>query len=96
MNADDTTIFDIGDSVDEVIFKLKNTEALRSSRVWTKLFSTTPQKERRNDSKQKKITGPFQSRHLDGSIIKWVPHSRLLSVTVDDEFANWISKVFWN
>ena len=101
MYADDTTIYCIGDSVDEVIVKLNMTLADLST--WCKQNSLIPHPKKCQGMilKRKKITGPLPSLVLNGSTINWVPHSRLLGITVDDKLT-WtkhlpdLKKVFVN
>ena len=84
--ADNTTICCIGDSVDKVIVKVNMT--LMDLTTWCKQNSLIPQPKKCEGTilKRKKFTGPLPSLVLNGSSINWMPHSRLLGITVDDKF----------
>lgn len=66
MYADDTTIFCIGDSVDEVIVKLN--KALEELVTWCKQNSLVPHPKKCEGMilKRKKFTGPLPSLNLNG------------------------------
>ena len=95
MYADDTTIYCVGESVDKVIAMLNKT--LDELVHWCKQNSLIPHPKRCEGMilQRQKFIGPLSSLKLDQHVIKWVSHSRLIGVTIDNKltWARHISKL---
>ena len=85
MYADDATLYCIGDSIDVVICELN--KALEELLHWCKTNSLAshPKKCEAMILHRGRFTGPLKELTLAEHIIKWVTHSRLLGVLIDDQ-----------
>ena len=88
MYADDTTLYCIGDSIDAVISELN--KALEELLYWCKTNSLVPHPKKCEAMilHRGRFTGPLKELTLAQHTIKWVTHSRLLGVSIDDQL-NW-------
>ena len=85
MYADDTTIYCVGESVDEVTAMLNM--ALDELTLWCKQNSLVPHPKKCEGMilQRQNFIGPLNSLKLNQHAIKWVSHSRLIGVTVDNK-----------
>lgn len=92
MYADDTTLYCIGDCVDHVVTLLNS--ALKNIENWSAKNGMTvhPDKSEEMLIKRGKFVGPLQPLLLNGKIIKWVTHSRILGLFVDESL-KWTNHV---
>ena len=92
MCADDTTLYCIGDSIDAVISELN--KALEELLYWCKTNSLVPHPKKCEAMilHRGRFTGPLKELTLAQHTIKWVTHSRLLGVLIDDQL-NWSKHV---
>ena len=88
MYADDTTLYCIGDSIDAVISELN--KALGELLYWCKTNSLVPHLKKCEAMILHR--GPLKELTLAQHTIKWVTHSRLLGVLIDDQL-NWSKHV---
>ena len=95
VNADDTTIYCIGESVDSVTNTLNN--ALKELEDWSSKNNLVPHPEKCEAMilLRGSFTGPLNALTLCNHTIKSVTYARLLSVTIDDKlkWAQHISEV---
>jgi len=95
MYADDTTLFCIGDSVDDVTRQLN--KALEELLHWCEQNSLTPHPKKCEAMilHRGSFIGPCNALTLGQYTIKWVSHSRLLGITIDDRltWSNHINEV---
>ena len=88
MFADDTTVYCIGDNVDNIVMSLN--AALTDLNRWCQDNSLTPpppplRKVRSNVIHEKKIMiGPINLVYIGRDRIEWVYHTCLLGITIDD------------
>ena len=92
MYADDTTLYCIGDSIDAVISELN--KALEELLYWCKTNSLVPHPKKCEAMilHRGRFTGPLKELTSAQHTIKWVTHSRLLGVSIDDQL-NWSQHV---
>ena len=88
MYADDTTLYCIGDSIDAVTSELN--KALEELLNWCKINSLVPHPKKCEAMilHRGRFTGPLKELTLAQHTIKWVTHSSLLGVSIDDQL-NW-------
>ena len=88
MYADDTTLYCIGDSIDAVPSELN--KALEELLNWCKINSLVPHPKKCEAMilHRGRFTGPLKELTLAQHTIKWVTHSSLLGVSIDDQL-NW-------
>ena len=88
MYADDTTLYCIGDTLDILTAELNM--ALKQLELWClrNLLVPNPKKCEGMLIYRGNFTGPLQTLSLMNHRIKWVTHSRLLGVTIDNRL-NW-------
>lgn len=88
MYADDTTLFCIGDTVDIVIAELN--AALKELELWCLRNQLLPHPKKCEGMliHRGNFTGPLQSLILMNHCIRWVKHTRLLGVYIDNRL-NW-------
>lgn len=88
MYADDTTLFCIGDTVDIVIADLN--AALKELELWCLRNQLLPHPKKCEGMliHRGNFTGPLQSLILMNHCIRWVKHTRLLGVYIDNRL-NW-------
>ena len=88
MYADDTTLYCIGDSIDAVISELN--KALEELLYWCKTNYLVPHPKKCEAMilHRGRFTYPLKELTLAQHTIKWVTHSRLLGVLIDDQL-NW-------
>ena len=87
MYADDTTIFCIGQSADEVTIKLN--KALEELHIWCKLNTLTPHPTKCEALilQRQQIIGPLNELKVGQDTVKWVSQTRLLGVTIDNKLS---------
>ena len=87
MYADDTTLFCIGRTVDEVIKSLNL--ALHELYTWCIIYKLTPHPKKSEAllNSRTSFVGPLFSVSLGKSTIKWVTQTRLLGITVDNKLS---------
>ena len=87
MYADDTTVYRIGDTVDNTVTSLNN--ALLELNSWCVENSLTPHSAKYEAMllMRKPHIGPINSVTIGEDRIEWVKHSRLLSVTIDERLS---------
>ena len=92
MYADDTILYCIGDSIDAVISELN--KALEELLYWCKTNSLVPHPKKCEAMSlhRGRFTGPLKELTLAQHTIKWVTHSRLSGVSIDDQL-NWSQHV---
>jgi len=83
MYADDTTIYTIGSSVDQVILSLNGLMAQIS--MWSTLNKLTihPVKTEAMIKKKRQFFGPSQQLHFGSGFVKFVNSTTCLGVTID-------------
>ena len=84
MYADDTTVYCIGDTVDNTVTSLNN--ALSELNSWCLQNSLTPYSVKCEAMllMRKPYFGPLNSVTIGDDRIEWVKHTRLLGVAIDD------------
>ena len=89
MYADDTTVYCIGDSVDNTVTSLNR--ALSELNSWCLENSLTPHPAKCEAMlvMRKPHIGPLIPVTIGEARIEWVKHTRLLGVTIDDKLS-WI------
>ena len=82
--ADDTTMYCVGESVDQVIATLN--KALEELALWCKLNSLVPHPKKCEGMilKRNHFIGPLGSLKINQHNIKWCSSSKLLGVTIDN------------
>ena len=87
MYADDTTVYCIGDTVDNTVTSLN--KALSELNSWCLENSLTPHLAKCEAMllMRKPHIGPLNSVTIGEDRIEWVKHSRLLGVTIDDRLS---------
>ena len=87
MYADDTTVYCIGDNVDNAVMSLN--AALTDLNRWCQNNSLTPHS-RKSESMlltKKTVIGPLNLVYTGRDRIDWVNHTRLLLITIDDRLS---------
>ena len=87
MYADDTTVYCIGDTVDNTVTSLN--KALSELNSWCLENSLTPHSAKCEAMllMRKQHIGPLNSVTIGEDRIEWVKHSRLLGVTIDERLS---------
>ena len=93
--ADDTTMYCVGESIDQVITTLN--KALEELAHWSKQNSLVPHPKKCEGMipKRNHFIGPLGSLKINQHHIKWLPSSKLLGVTIDNKltWSNHISEL---
>ena len=93
--ADDTTMYCVGESIDQVITTLN--KALEELAHWCKQNSLVPHPKKCEGMilKRNHFIGPLGSLKINQHHIKWSPSSKLLGVTIDNKltWSNHISEL---
>ena len=84
MYADDTTVYCIGDNVDNAVMSLN--AALTDLNRWCQNNSLTPHSPKCEAMllMKKPMIGPLNSVYIGRDPIEWINHTRLLGITIDD------------
>ena len=92
MYADDTTVYCIGESIDEVSATLN--QSLKELYAWCSINRLTPHPKRSECMliHRGSFTGPLPPIFLGGYFLNWVKYSRLLGVDIDNKLS-WTSHV---
>jgi len=83
MYADDTTIYTIGSSVDQVILSLNGLMAQISMRSTLNKLTIHPVKTEAMILKKQQFFGPLQPLHFGSGLVKFVNSTTCLGVTID-------------
>ena len=99
MYADDTTVYCIGDNVDNAVTSLN--AALSDLNRWCQDNSLTPHSGKCEAMllMKKPMIGPLNSVNIGQDRIEWVNHTRLLGITIDDRLSwsqhlTYLKKIF--